>query len=332
MNRSVLKLSTSLAICAAILLTILGCDKKDSNVQSISSGEKLRIAVIPKGTTHVFWKSVEAGAKKAGTELGVEIIWKGPLKEDDRAEEIKVVEQFTSEGVNGIVLAPLDFEALARPVSAAMSRKIPVVIFDSALKGEAGKDFVSFVATNNLQGGRMAGEQMVKLLGGKGSIVLLRYSVGSASTDERETGFLEVIKKNPDIKILVDNRYGGATVASAKDESMKMIDALKQADGVFCPNESSTLGMLSALKDNGLAGKIKFVGFDATPALVQALQAGEIQALVAQDPTNMGYLGVKTVVAHIKGEKVEPIIDTGVRLVTPESITTPDIRKFLNLQ
>ncbi len=317
----------------ALLVLLMGCEKKDASVQSISSqGSKLKIAVIPKGTTHVFWKSVEAGAKKAGDELGVEVIWKGPLKEDDRAEQIKVVEQFVAEGMNGIVLAPLDYEALARPVASAMAQKIPVVIFDSALKGEAGKDFVSFVATNNKKGGQMAGEQLAKLLSGNGKVVLLRYSVGSASTDERETGFLEVMKANPGITITVDNRYGGATVASAKDEAMKLVDQLKAADGVFCPNESSTLGMLGALKDNNLAGKIKFVGFDATPALVDALKAGEIQALVAQDPTRMGYVGVRTCVAAIKGEKVDPVIDTGVRLLTVESLSDPETRKFLNLE
>jgi ribose transport system substrate-binding protein len=324
-----LKQTIALALAAFLVFGFTGCGEGGS---STGSSDTLSIAVIPKGTSHVFWKSVEAGALKAGEELGVKVIWKGPLKEDDRAEQIKVVEQFVSEGVDGIVLAPLDFEALARPVTSAMQRKIPVVIFDSGLKGEAGKDFVSFVATNNKKGGQMAGEQLVKLLNGQGKVVLLRYSVGSASTEERESGFLEVMKANPGIQILVDNRYGGATLASAKDEAMKMMDHLKNADGVFCPNESSTLGMLSALKDNNLTGKIKFVGFDATPALVDALKAGDIQALIAQDPTRMGYLGVKTIVSHIKGEKVEPLVDTGVRLVTAESLTDPEIRKFLNLE
>ena len=174
-------------LCALLVLGASACGKNESSSSSGSSGgssgSKIRVAVIPKGTTHVFWKTVEAGAKKAGEELGVEVIWKGPLKEDDRAEQIKVVEQFSSEGVSGIVLAPLDREALASPVQSAMEKKIPVVIFDSALAGEAGKDFVSFVATNNRKGGEMAGEQLVKLLGGKGKVVLLRYAVGSASTD-----------------------------------------------------------------------------------------------------------------------------------------------------
>ena len=224
----------SIACLTFILAT--GCDrgeKKDGG----GGPKTVRIAVIPKGTTHVFWKSVEAGALKAGQELGVEVIWKGPMKEDDRAEQIKVVQQFTAEGVDGIVVAPLDFKALLAPVQNAMQNKIPVVIFDSALDGKAGKDFVSFVATNNHKGGQMAGEELARVLGGKGKVVLLRYSVGSASTEHREAGFMEAIKKHPGITVTVDNRYGGATVASAKDEAMKLIDKLKEADGVFCPNE-----------------------------------------------------------------------------------------------
>ena len=178
----------------------------------------------------------------------------------------------------------------------------------------------------------MAGEQLVKLIGGKGKVVLLRYAVGSASTEQREAGFLEVIKSHPEITLLVDNRYAGATVATAKDEAMKMIDKLRQADGVFCPNESSTLGMLGALRDNGLAGKIKFVGFDTSPSLLDGLKKGEIQALIAQDPTRMGYLGVKTCVAHIKGEKVDSMIDTGVHLITQESLSDPEIKKLLGME
>lgn len=319
-----------LASCLlAASFSFLGCDSKKSESSSPSA---IKIAVIPKGTSHAFWKTVEAGAKKAGEELKVTIDWKGPLKEDDRAEQIKVVQQFVAEGVNGIVLAPLDREALASPVASAMGQKIPVVIFDSGLSGEAGKDYVSFVATNNRKGGQMAGEQLLKLMGGKGKVVLLRYAVGSASTDERETGFLEVMKANPGVQMLVDNRYGGATVAGAKDEAMKLMDTLKTADGVFCPNEASTLGMLGALRDSNLAGKIKFVGFDATSELVEALKKGECQALIAQDPGKMGYLGVKTIVAHIKGEKVDPMVDTGVRLVTQESLSDPETKKFLNIE
>jgi len=213
--------------------------------------EKLNIAVIPKGTSHVYWKAVEAGAKQAGEELGVNIIYKGPVKEDDRAGQISVVEQFVGDKVSAIVLAPLDTNALRRPVKSAMDKKIPVVIIDSALAGKPGEDFVSYVATNNKLGGQMAGEQLVKILGGKGKVVLLRYVQGSASTAEREEGFLEVMKKNSGITMLVDNRFGGASISEAQASSQNLLDQLRQADGVFCPNESSTLGMLGALRRRG---------------------------------------------------------------------------------
>lgn len=289
-----------------------------------------RIAVIPKGTTHSFWKSVEAGAKQAGAELGVEIIWKGPLKEDDRAQQIAVVQQFVASGVSAIVLAPLDDIALRGPVKSAAERKIPVVIIDSALKGEAGKDFASFVATDNHRGGQIGGEELVRLLGGKGKVVLLRYSEGSASTAEREAGFLEVIHQHPGIVVTVDNRYGGATVSSAQDAAMNLIDKIREADGIFCPNESSTQGMLLALRQTGLVGKKAFVGFDTSPALNAALNRGDIQALVAQNPTRMGYLGVATAVKALRGEPFEQHIDTGCVLVTKANQDTPAVKAVLS--
>ena len=294
------------------------------------AGKKLSIAVIPKGTTHVFWKSVEAGARQAAQELGIDMTWKGPLKEDDRAQQISIVEQFVSEGRSGIVLAPLDENALRRPVDAAMQKKIPVVIIDSTLKGEVGKDFVAFCGTNNKQGGVMGGEALAKLLDGKGKVILLRYQEGSASTSQREEGFLEAIKKNPDIQILVDNRYAGATVAEAQATAMNIIDKIRQANGIFCPNESATLGMLLALKQNNLARKVKLVGFDTSPPLIEGLKKGEIDALVAQNPKKMGYLGVKTVVSAIHGEQVPPNTDSGAQLITKENVDTPEIQKLLN--
>ncbi|MEO7600180.1 MAG: substrate-binding domain-containing protein [Opitutus sp.] len=288
-----------------------------------------QIAVIPKGTTHSFWKSVEAGARKAGQELGVEIVWKGPLKEDDRAQQISLVQQFVSSGISAIVLAPLDDTALRGPVKTAAERKIPVVIFDSALKGDVGQDYISYVATDNKQGGIMAGEELLRLLGGKGKVVLLRYSEGSASTAAREAGFLEVMARNPGINLLVTNRYSGPTVSTAQDASMNLIDKIREADGIFCTNESATQGMLLALRQTGLAGKKTFVGFDTSPPLIAALAKGEIHALVAQNPTKMGYMGVMTAVKALRGEKFENNIDTGCLLVTKANLNDAATRAVI---
>ena len=294
-------------------------------------GAKKRIAVIPKGSTHEFWKSIHAGAEEAGKELGVEIIWKGPMKEDDRESQVKVVEDFTTSKVDGIVLAPLDETALTIPVSNAVKSGIPVLIIDSDLKGG---DTVSFVATDNFKGGQMAGEEMVRLLGGKGKVIMLRYQVGSASTQFREDGFLDVMKKNPGIQVVSENQHAGATTEQAQAASENLLAGFKKdgalaVDGIYCPNESSTFGMLLCLQDMGAAGKVKFVGFDSSTKLIDGLNSGQINALVIQNPHNMGYLGVKTLVASLKGEKVEKRIDTGAVLVTKENMTKPDVSKLL---
>jgi ribose transport system substrate-binding protein len=320
-------------ILSIAFLALIGCSKSDNTSPTTqasgNSGTQLKIAVIPKGTTHVYWRTVNLGAQAAAKDLGVQIIWKGPVKENDRGDQIAMVEQFVTEGVDGIVLAPLDATGLVDPVQQATDKKISVVVIDSALKATPGKDFVSFVATNNHQAGYMGGEQLAKQLNGKGKVVLLRYQAGSASTDEREAGFLEAIAKSPDITIISSNQMGGATTDSAKTIALNMMDDLKKADGIFCPNESTTLGMLGALEDGQLAGKVKFVGFDATPALVTALRNKEINVLIAQDPYKMGYEGVKACVNAIRKQPVEPAIDTGTAVVNLENVDPPAMQKVL---
>jgi ribose transport system substrate-binding protein len=287
------------------------------------------IAVIPKSTSHVYWKAVEAGAREGAKEAGVEMVWKGSLKEDDPAQQIQIVERFISEGVGGIVLAPIDDTALKRPVAAAMQKRIPVVIMDSALKGEPVKDFVSTVSTNNHRAGEMAGEQLGKLLDGKGKVVLFRFKQGSASAGQREAGFLEEIKKFPGIQVILDDRYSGTTAREALSTALKMLDKLREADGIFCSTEPSTFGMLSALKRHNLSGSKKVVGFDTSQGLMEGLKKGEIQALVAQNPKKIGHEAVKALVAKMKGETVPTFIDTGAAVITQENLDIPEIQTLL---
>jgi ribose transport system substrate-binding protein len=317
----------------ALLAILSSCSKREA--APASGATTYQIAVIPKGTTHEFWKSINAGAVKAQQELAaqgiaVNIIWKGPLKEDDREQQIQVVENFIGRKVNGIVLAPLDKKALAAPVETAVNAKIPVVVIDSGLESKAHS---SFVATDNKEGGRIAARNLGKILGGKGNVILLRYQVGSASTEEREEGFLEVMKKDfPAIKLISSDQHAGATRDSAKRVSENLLNRYgKDVQGVFASNESAASGMLLALRDAGLAGgKVKFVAFDAGETLNAGLKAGDVAGFVVQNPMAMGYLGVKTIVAVIRGEKVEPLIDTGVGFVTKENMNDPAIAELLN--
>ena len=292
------------------------------------------IAVIPKGTTHEFWKSINAGAVKAQRELTaqgtpVEIIWKGPLREDDRDQQIQVVENFLARRVSAIVLAPLDSRALVRPVHNAIQAKVPVVIMDSALNSD---EYVSFVATDNYKGGQMAGEELARLMGDKGNVILLRYQVGSASTEAREAGFLDAIKKFPGVKVISSDQHAGATRELAYQTSQNLLNRFgHEVNGVFCPSEPTTIAMTKALRDFGLGGgKVKMLGFDAGSQEVVDLKKGDVQALVVQNPMRMGYLGVLTAVQHLQGKKVEHKIDTGVTLVTRENMEQPENRALLH--
>jgi len=312
-------------LCLAVI--VAACGKKSAEAPAARTARKYQIAVIPKGTTHEFWKSIHAGAVKAARELDVEVIWKGPQKEDDRAQQITVVEDFISRGVDGIVLAPLDDRALMRPVGDAAREKIPVVIIDSGLQGG---DYISYVATDNYRGGVLAARRLGGLMNGKGKIFLIRYQEGSASTTQREAGFLDTVKKEfPGFTILVQDQYAGATTETAYQLAENQISRFPDVEGIFSPNESSTFGVIRALQESGLAGKVKFVGFDSSPKLVQGLRDGHVQGLALQNPMMMGYLGVKTIVAHLRGESVAKVIDTGVIMVTPENMDDPEVKALL---
>jgi ribose transport system substrate-binding protein len=312
---------------------LLGCVLLASVAPSFAASKNLTIAVIPKGTTHEFWKAIHCGAVKAQKELEekgykVNLVWKGPLREDDRDQQIQVVENFVTRRVDGIVLAPLDSTALVAPVESAANLNVPVVVIDSGLKS---KRIVSYISTDNYKGGQLAAERLAELLNKKGKVILLRYAVGSASTEEREAGFLDGIKKYPDITIISSDQRAGATRDLAYQVSQNLLTRFgKEVEGIFVPNESSTVGMMMALRDIKKTGTVKLVGFDAGSQLIDGLKTGDIQGLVVQNPVKMGYLGVMTIVNQVEKKPVEKRVDTGVTMVTKENMDQPEIKELLN--
>jgi ribose transport system substrate-binding protein len=318
----------------ALLATLaaFGCSK---HATPEGSGAKpaparLRLAMIPKGTTHEFWKSVHAGAVKASRELDVDLVWKGPLKEDDLKSQIDLMQSFVAQKVAGIALAPLNDKALVASVNAAARAGSPVVIFDSALSGG---NVVSFVATDNRAAGALAATRIAELLGGPGKLVVLRYQEGSASTHEREEGFLAGVKTHPGLEVVSENQYGGPTTESAFAASERLLLAQNAAGGgvnaVFAPNESTTFGMLLALEKAKLTGKIHFVGFDISDKLAKAVEAGQIDALVLQNPFKMGELTLHALVDHLRGKAVAPRTDTGAELLDRKNMSQPEIQALV---
>lgn len=321
----------SVAVSVALAVGALACG--GGSKEAGPAG--FRIAVVPKGSTHEHWKRVHLGAEKAAAEfrakgVPVEVIWKAPLREDDREQQVQVVEGFTSQKVSGLVLAPLDSHALMRPVEEAAQAGIPTVIFDSALADPA--KAVSYVSTDNGQGGRLAARRMAELLGGTGTVLMLRYQEGSAATEERERGFVDELKAvAPGITLVPSDQYAGATRDTAKRTSENLLNRYADTvNGIFTPNESSTAGMLLALQDIGKAGTITFVGFDYSSAFIEPLRKGEIKGFVVQHPVNMGYLSVKTMVEHLQGKAVPKTVDTGVLMVTLDNLQDPNIQAVIN--
>ena len=311
-----------LCLLAASLMMLSGCSKSDGEA-------KLRIAVIPKGTSHEFWKSVHYGAQQAADELGnVEIIWRGPVVESDTGSQIEVVKNMITMHVDGIVLAPNQKGGLVDAVEESIAEGIPVVIFDSGL--DEGPEIVSYVATDNFRGGQLAAEEMAKAIGEKGNVILLRYLAGSESTEQREEGFLEGIAKYPDITVVSSDQRGGDNTTQSKEK----VDQLLQVHGddlagIFAVCEPNANGTLEALRNAGVNKQVKLIAFDPSDALIEALADGSCSGIVLQDPVRMGYQGVMTLYDSLQGKQADAFQSTGEAVATPDNMSEPEIQTLL---
>jgi len=302
-------------VASLCIILIAGCNREHKRV----------IAVIPKGNADLFWQSVHAGAVKAGRETGVDVLWNGPASEADYTVQIQIVDAMINRHVDAIALAPTDRQALVTVVERAAGRNVPVVIFDSAIDTQR---FVSQVATDNYKAGQMAAERMGKILDGRGKVVIIAVKPGAASTEAREKGFEDTIQqKFPGIQIL-DKRYGMAMVAQAMTVTENILAGHPDLDGIFASNESSTIGAAQAMR--GRAGKIKLVGFDWSPTLLEDLSSGLLDSLVIQDPFKMGYQAVMAAVKHLQGEAVTKIVDLEPRLIDRQNLNAPDVQAQLH--
>ena len=327
----------------AALCFLPGCNSSNQNntngADGTPSGEDtLTIAVIPKSTGGEFWETVEQGAQDAAKQHGVKIRWEGTLSETEIAEQNRIIENMVNLGVDGMAIAPLNAKATGKPIAGAVDAGIPVVVFDSSVDGDA---HVSFVATDNEQGGVLGAQKLVELLGDeKGDVLVLRFLQGTGSTEARAKGFIETAKA-AGLNVVADPYPEDGTVAGAKKTAANTLEGLIKddklhVDGIFACNLYTALGMAAALDDlrkSGIAVDAKFIGFDTSPKLIQGLQAGTIDGLVAQNPKRMGFLAVETIVKHLRKESIEAVVDTGVEVVTKERLENEAaIRKLVGLE
>lgn len=283
------------------------------------------IAVVPKASADIFWQSVHAGAVKSSWANDIKIVWDGPPNETDIAGEMKIVETMINRQVDAIALAPSDRSAFKIAVDRAAAAHIPVVIYDSGIDSDR---YVTFVATDNYLGGEIGADRIGKILGGRGKIVMIKTTPGGASTTAREDGFRhELHAKFPAIQIL-DERFGMASIAQSLAVAENMLTAHPDLNGIFCSNESGTEGAAQALKAR--ASKLKLVGFDSSPLLLDELNAGIIDSLVIQDPFRMGQTAVDEAVKAVKREKAPKQIFLPPRLVSSENVNDPDVQAQLH--
>ncbi|MGH9630816.1 MAG: substrate-binding domain-containing protein [Bryobacteraceae bacterium] len=311
----------SRTICAFLLFALFfaGCQKRSGTT----------IAVIPKATSHVFWLAVQSGAMAAGEDLGVEVLWNGPPTETDYSRQIQIMDSMIVRRVDGIAVAAAERKALSGSIDRAAAAGIPVVVFDSGVEST---NFLSYIATNNLEAGRLGARTLAELAGGKGKVALVMHAPGSASTMEREQGFNEVMSKEyPDIQV-VASQFGMSDRAKARAAAENMLTAHPDLDGMFASSEPSSVGAALAIKARGLTKQVALVAFDSSDSMIEDLKEGAIDAMVVQDPQKMGYQAVQTLVDKINGKEVPKQIDLSASVIRKEDLDKPEVQKLLGVK
>lgn len=301
---------------ALVAASMSGCRGRSAKV----------VAVIPKSTAHVFWVSVEAGARAAAAEYGLELVWNGPPTESDIARQIQILDSMIARRVDGIAIAACERKALVDPVERAVAAGIPVTVFDSGIDSTR---YMSFIATDNVEAGRIAARELAGMLAGRGKVAMILHAPGSFSTMDREQGFEEVMAREfPGITI-VARQFAMSDRARAMAAAENILTAHPDLGGLFASTEPSASGIALALKSRNLAGRIRFVGFDWSEAMLEDLRAGVLDAIVVQDPFRMGFEAVKSLAEKIEGREPPKRLDLPARLVRAADLELPEVKALL---
>jgi ribose transport system substrate-binding protein len=329
----VLVAAVSLAACGSSSSSSSGASAGSSSAgtssaaasgSSGSSGSKYTIAVVPKSVGLFYWGTVHAGAAAAAKALGVSIIWKGTETETDVSGQVNILQDFINRHVSGIAFAATDAHGLVGTAQAAAKANIPVVNIDSGLTPQT----PPLVATDNIAAAAKAADILAQQIGDSGDVALLPFVPSAATSIQRQQGFEQELKKYPNIH-LVAVQYDQSDINTALSEMENILTSHPNLKGVFAANEPGVIGVVHALLERGLVGKVKVVGFDNAPDEVSALAQGQVSALIVQDPYKIGYQGVTEVVDLLQHKTVPHSLDTGEIVATKANMNQPAIHKLL---
>ena len=306
-------------LAIVLLLVASGCRHSRKKV----------VGVIPKATSHMFWVSVQNGAMAAGRDFNLEVLWNGPAQETDYSRQIEIVDSMVARHVDGLAVAATERNALVGSVERAIAAGIPVTIFDSGLDIT---DYMTYVATDNYAAGQMGGRKLAELVHKRGEVAIMMHAPGSASTMDRERGFEDVITAEyPGIRI-VARQYGFSNPAKAQAAAENILTAHPDLNGIFASTEPESTGVSPVIKGRGLAGKVRFVGFDSSENMIEDLKAGTLDAIVVQDAYRIGYEAVRTLADKINGRTPPKRLDLSARVITKPDLDRLDVRKLLGTQ
>jgi len=302
---------------------------------TVQAQDDISIVLVPGLTTDAFYITMNKGAQAAAEALGIKVDFQG-AEDFNPTLQIPVLDGVIARKPSAIVIAPTDTTQLIEPLRRATEQDIAVVTVDTFIddgmyqNGAGDGDFpMSYVASDNIAGGRMAAAAMGDAMGGKGTVYVSNVRPGISTTDQREEGFkLEMQENFPDIKVL-DTQYNENDASTAASQLQAVLAREPDLGGVFGANLFSALGAANGVESADKLGDITVIAFDAPQSIVEQLKSGLVDMAIAQHPAEIGYYGVMTAYAHLTGQSVPPLIGTGFTVITADNVDDPEIAKFI---
>lgn len=296
-----------------------------TGANSVESLKGKTISFIPGVSGDSFYISMECGVRSEADKYGLKVDMQAP-QQFDPSLQTPIVNAAVAKSPVALLVAPTDANALVSPLTQAKADGVTIGLVDTTLANDSLA--VTSVSTDNAAGGAAAADALAKLIGDEGKVLLIAFKAGASTSDARQKGFEEQIKKHPNVK------YVGAQIndndpAKAASIVSATLAAHPDLKGIFATNQFAAEGAATGLRNAGAQGKVQIVGFDAGAVQVDQLKQGTVQALIAQKPSEIGVQAVKNVVASLTGGKVEKSVGTDTVTVTKDNIGTPEIEGML---